>query len=200
MARIEARAAARLLRASVSASRNRERHRRGSAVMAPKTQAGLLAYLEGPVAAQLAQEVGHPVPTTFVFGHTHKPFVQAHTLAPFPSPVRVVNTGGWVVDSTMPEPVKGAAIVLIDDDLDVAILRCYQQGSDPGAYRVQITAAGDEPSPLVEQLSAAIDPGRDPWLSLAEAAAAAVADRNRQLANRLSSDIRSLETAADRER
>jgi len=198
IARVEARVAARLLRAGVSESRNRERHQRGNAVMAPKTAAGLLTYLEGPVATQLGHEVGHPVHTTFVFGHTHKPFVQEHTLAGFPGPVRVVNTGGWVVDSTVPEPVKGAVIVLIDDDLNVAILHCYQQGSDPSAYRVQIKAPGEEPNPLVEQLSAAIDPARDPWLSLAEAAAAAVAARSRQLASRLTSDIHSLETAADK--
>jgi UDP-2,3-diacylglucosamine pyrophosphatase LpxH len=198
MARVEARIAARLLRAGVSASQNRERHRRGDAVMAPQTAAGLVTYLQGPVAAQLGHEVGHPVETTFVFGHTHKPFVQTHTVTGFPGPVRVVNTGGWVVDSTLPEPVKGAAIVVIDDDLNVAILHCYQQGSDPGAYRVQIKSPGEEPNPLVEQLSAAIDPGRDPWLSLAEAAAAAVAARTRQLAGRLNADIRSLATVADK--
>jgi hypothetical protein len=198
VARLEARVAARLLRAGVGASRNRERHRPGNAVMAPQTVAGLVAYLEGPVAAQLGHEVGHPVPTTFVFGHTHKPFVQQRALTGYPAPVPVVNTGGWVVDSTTPEPVKGAAIVLIDDDLNVAILDCYRQGSDPAAYRVQVKAPGEEPNPLVEQLSATIDAGRDPWLSLAEAAATAVAARARQLTSRLNSDIRSLETAGDR--
>ena len=42
--------------------------------------------------------------TTFVFGHTHKPFSKYTTFTGYPGWVDVYNTGGWVVESVKPAP------------------------------------------------------------------------------------------------
>jgi hypothetical protein len=47
-------------------------------------QAGLREYLQGPVRGQLRQQLGHvPEEVTFVYGHTHKPFVDQWSVPGF---------------------------------------------------------------------------------------------------------------------
>jgi hypothetical protein len=145
------------------------------------------------VATQTAAEIGHPEDVTFVFGHTHKPFIESRTATAFATPVQVVNTGGWVVDTPQRNPVKGASVILIDDQLNVASLRCYTEGDTADSYRVTIdpvNATG--PNDLVDQLRASIDPDRDPWAQLAQAIQSAVSDRGQQLEDRLRSDASTL--------
>jgi hypothetical protein len=147
----------------------------------------------GPVATQATAEIGNPGEVTFVFGHTHKPFVEERTMATFSSPVAVVNTGGWVVDAPQLSPLKGASLVLIDDQLNVASVRCYTEGPDASSYRVRVDPSNSTgANELADQLRAAIDPDRDPWASLAQVTRTAVGDRGRQLADRLQADASTL--------
>ena len=107
------------------------RSERGTPTVAltPQGQAGLRSYLEGPVRDQLRQELGRiPEEVSFVYGHTHKPFVDRWSVAGFPAPVRIFNTGGWVVDTATPAPVQAGVAVLVNDDLDAASLQFYRQG------------------------------------------------------------------------
>lgn len=171
------------LGAAMKRSFRRERH--VQEVLSPTARTGLGDFLSGPLARQLSEEVGSPRQVTFLFGHTHKPFNSVSDVPGLPAAVSVVNTGGWVVDTPEPEPNKGAAVVLVDDHLDVAVLRCYAQGSDASA-NVRIEApAGQEHNPLVDALKNRVDPSRDPWLAFAEAVAAAESDRRVQLGVRL---------------
>ena len=94
---VEAHAVAELLRAGIGTA-VRERHC-GGIILSPHAETGLVSYLDGPVVTQMAAEIGAPGDVTFVFGHTHKPFVDVRTTTAFPAPVSVVNTGGWVVDT-----------------------------------------------------------------------------------------------------
>jgi hypothetical protein len=184
---IEAHAVAELLRAGVGTA-VRERHR-GGASLSPHAEAGLRTFLNGAVATQVTAEIGHPEDLTFIFGHTHKPFAEPRTLDAFPTPVNVVNTGGWVVDAPQVNPVKGAALILIDDELNVAAVRCYTEGPDASSYRLRIEPVGvGESNDLVDELRATIDPDRDPWLRLAQQTQSAVTDRGRQLVDRQNSD------------
>lgn len=188
----EAHAVSGLLRAGVGGAL-RERHRPGT-VLSEHAEKGLIDYLNGPVATQVAAEIGHPDDVTLIFGHTHKPFVGQRTAEAFASPVAVANTGGWVVDTPQPEAIKGASIILIDEGLHVAALRVYTEGSDPSSYRVSVEPVTDSASnPLVDELRASIDPDRDPWASLAQAIESTVGDRGRQLAERLSADASTLD-------
>ena len=104
-----------------------------SVALSTAGQTGLMNYLEGPVRGQLRQEWGYvPEEVTFVYGHTHKPFVDRRSVPGFPGPVSVANTGGWVVDTAVPAPVQAGVAVLVSENLDTASLQFYRQdaGSD----------------------------------------------------------------------
>lgn len=190
---LESRLVARALAAEVGRRLQRERHRKGT-TLSPQASAGLAAFLSGPVRAQLGELA--TCRTTFVFGHTHKPFADTRTIAGFPEPVTVVNTGGWVVDSIEPDPLKGAAVILVDEDANVAVLRFYTEGTDPAGFRLQITSGDPEAdNPLLSELASAIDPDRDPWRALGEVLATVVPLRGRQLGERLAAETSSLRQA-----
>lgn len=152
------------------------------AALSAAGQTGLRDYLEGPVRNQLRQEWGEvPENLSFVYGHTHKPFVTQQTLAGFPAPVDIVNTGGWVVDTSDPNVYQAGVAVLVSDDLDTASLQFYRQspGAAPSPVRLLDPPEGVEPSPWQKELASRIDPAREPWSSLAESAAELVAQRHR---------------------
>ena len=92
------------------------------------------------------------------------------------------------------DPIKGASLVLIDEELNVASVRCYTEGTDASAYQVRVEPSGPEgPNPLVDELRTAIDGDRDPWAGLAGVIQTAVGDRGRQLAGRLQADATTLD-------
>jgi hypothetical protein len=75
----------------------------------------------------------------------------------------------------------------------VASVCCYTEGADPSSYRPRVDAANPtEGNALVDELRATIDPDRDPWSALAQTIQATVADRGRQLADRLRADAAAL--------
>jgi hypothetical protein len=145
-------------------------------------QSGLRDYLQGPVRNQLRQEWGEvPENLSFVYGHTHKPFVARQALAGFPGAVDIVNTGGWVVDTSDPNVYQAGVAVLVNDDLDTASLQFYRQtpGSAPSPVRLLDPPEGVTPSAWQAELASRIDPAAEPWSSLAKSAADLVAQRHR---------------------
>ena len=145
-------------------------------------QTGLRNYLEGPVGGQLRQQLGHvPEEVTFVYGHTHKPFVDKWSVPGFPAPVYIANTGGWVVDTAAPAPVQAGVAVLVNEDLDAASLQFYRQspGSAPVPVQLLPPPAGGQPSAWHSELASRIDPAAPPWATLSESAANLVAQRYR---------------------
>jgi len=115
-----------------------------------------------------------------VYGHTHKPFVGRWSVAGFPAPVRVFNTGGWVVDTASPAPVQAGVAVLVNDDLDAASVQFYRQGA-AALSPVQLLPppAGEPPSAWQTELASRIDPAAEPWAALSASAAQAAAQRHR---------------------
>lgn len=145
-------------------------------------QTGLRNYLEGPVRGQLRQELGQvPEEVTFVYGHTHKPFVDQWSVPGFQTPVTIHNTGGWVVDTATPAPVQAGVAVLVNENLDAASLQFYRQGQDSAPVPVQFLPppAGRARSAWHSELASRIDPAAAPWSALAESAAQLVAQRHR---------------------
>jgi len=145
-------------------------------------QTGLRNYLEGPVRGQLRQQLGQvPEEVAFVYGHTHKPFVDQWSVPGFPSPVAIANTGGWVVDTAAPAPVQGGVAVLVNDDLDTASLQFYRQGTDSAPVPAQLLPppAGRPPSAWHAELASRIDPAAATWTAVSESAAELVAQRHR---------------------
>ena len=158
-----------------------ERHHPTNALSA-NAQKGLQAYLEGPLLAQLSGELDTVPPTTLVFGHTHKPFETTLNAKGFGAPVNLANTGGWVVDTIEANPLQGAAAVLVDEDLQVASVRLYDQQTDASAYRVRVAPVTDPDAPLVKRLKGLVQPDGGCWRALSEAVAVAVPERHRALA------------------
>ena len=161
-----------------------ERHHPGAA-LSPDADAGLEMYLAGPVAHELRRAFETPLPdTTFVFGHTHKPFVGTRGIAGYARPIAVVNTGGWVVDHPEAEPLKGASVVLVDDEANVVSLQLYRQRSDGAADPPAVVPADAHSIAFAEQVRSGIDATRDPWARFTTDVVATLADRRRELQNR----------------
>ena len=154
-----------------------------SATLSEAGQIGLRTYVEGPVRAQLQNELGSvPKDVSFVFGHTHKPFADIWSIIGYPSPVRIFNTGGWVVDTSVPAPVQGGVVVLVDEDLDVVPLQIYRQSAGTSRPPVQLLPykGGEGPPSLFRtEVAARIDPTTDPWASITAAATKLTEQRHR---------------------
>lgn len=160
--------------------------------LSPETERGLREYLEGPLLGQLAMECNGkpPAELTFAFGHTHKPFVDVVDAAGYPNPVSVMNTGGWVVDGLQPEPLHGAAAVLVDEDANSLLLRFYMQHEDPAEYRVVVqTPPGLPDTEFARRVRAIVESGHKPWSELSSTVADVVAQRNQTLAELIAAPI-----------
>ena len=167
----------------------RERHQ--PALLSPEAAEGLTNYLAGPVRTQLMADFeleDLPRRVDLVFGHTHKPFAGRRYTSDYPGPVVAHNSGGWVVDSTVSEPMKGASVVLIGADLEVVDLAVYRQEPDLADYRVQVCPVNDppdEPTPLRHEVQASLARNADQWADVATGAAETVVARQVQLEDRI---------------
>jgi hypothetical protein len=178
-----------LLASNVAAS---ERKTPKTALSA-KADVGLMAYLGGPMLKQLAGEAPGgdgrlPEQVKFIFGHTHKPFLDTRVVPGLANPVRIFNTGGWVVDTLEVEPLHGANVVLIDENLEVAAVRLYNQAANASAYRVRLDdSLPAEQGPFYQRLSEVLRPDDEVWKKFSAAAAGLVAEREKTLAKIIAS-------------
>ncbi len=128
---------------------------------------GIEQYLFGPSFRQLEDELGAvPGDLTFLFGHTHKPF-DKNMQRPDGGQVRVVNSGGWTVDTARATEMFGASIVFIGEDLETVPLRVFSDTPVGGARAVTLEegAAGSLASWIQARLSA--DGAQESWRALA---------------------------------
>ncbi|MFZ0668573.1 MAG: metallophosphoesterase [Acidimicrobiales bacterium] len=157
-----------------------ERHNPTSPLSA-NAQKGLQAYLEGPLFAQVSHELGRVPETTLVFGHTHKPFETTKQAAGFNGEVNLANTGGWVIDTVETNPLQGAAAVVVDEDLQVASVRLYDQQDQASEYKVRVAPVTAADSQLIKRLSGIVQPDKGSWQALSEAVSVAVPERHQAL-------------------
>jgi hypothetical protein len=168
--------------------RNSARAERGmsSAALSPKGRAGLCSYLEGVVASQVKDQLGSsPSRSRFVFGHTHKPFLEGWDVKGFTGPMTIANTGGWVVDTATAAPCQGGAMVVVDDDLNSAVLVAYQQDTD-GVAPARVLPEPPEiagTNPLPAYISERLAADDQPWKAVGGAAQFEVGYRWRLQAN-----------------
>ena len=94
-----------------------------------------------------------------------------------------------MVDAVQAEPLKGASVVLVGDDLEVVDLCIYRQEPDPSHYRVSVTPINDppdEPTPFRDWLTnVGVRPDEEPWAEMADLAARTVRQRQYQLEQRI---------------
>jgi hypothetical protein len=167
--------------------RHMARSERGTpdVTLSPQSRLALRSYLEGPLHRQIQEDIGGvPTDVGFIFGHTHKPFVEDWTLAGYPGSVRISNTGGWVVDTADPALTQGGVAVLLDDDLNMASLEFYRQTADGRTAPVQLLkpsgdAQGAGAGAHTQALASSLEPTEEPWAAVSIAAAELVAERHR---------------------
>lgn len=143
--------------------------------LSPSSIAGLRSYLSGAVLAQMAEELDPsclPKHTTFIFGHTHKPFEDQLVVAGFARPVSIYNTGGWILDTGLLSTVEGASVVFVDDQLNTAALRLFSPPVNGCMAGVEVVTADPSPgkSDLVTALEGAVDRNKDLWDRFSDAA------------------------------
>jgi hypothetical protein len=163
-----------------------EKRKPGEA-LTEEAQRGLKGYIDGPLATQISTECKKPMraQTTFVFGHTHKPFSASMKCEHFPDLLSVYNSGGWVVDTADPERAHGGAIVLADEKLNVVSVRMYNESENQDRSPVKVETADGIKNPLSEQVSRLVDNDKDPWVSFAKVAAASVDIYHQRFRDRL---------------
>ncbi|MDD9977977.1 MAG: hypothetical protein OXQ30_09645 [Boseongicola sp.] len=139
------------------------------------TAGGIADYMNGPTVAQFKQEQMDEPPNdmSLIFGHTHKPFEDRLALDAYPNAVGVVNTGGWVLDTTLLATVEGASAVFIDDDLNVGVLKLFAPPANGETIPVSVSGfdgPGTE-NPMVDKLKSALAATQEQWDKVAEVAA-----------------------------
>lgn len=137
-------------------------------VMSVKDVEDLRWYLSGAVKLQLEQArlEASALDLTFVFGHTHKPFEDELPVAGFDRPVGVFNTGGWVMDQPTMTTTQGAAAVFIDDALNVASLRLFNDPVNGTIAPVRARGVGgfrDRDNPMLAALAVGIARTAGAW-------------------------------------
>jgi hypothetical protein len=140
---------------------------------------GLQWFVQDVVRSQMRCEHDQilPADSTFLFGHTHKPFQREMTFTGYTHPLKVYNSGGWVVDTVNISPVHGAAVLLIDGALETVSVRMYNQAASRRDYAVRVEALpsqGTTQSAFFQQVKAAVANRRDPWKTFSELVAEAV--------------------------
>jgi hypothetical protein len=166
-----------------------------SGVLSPGARKALGTYI-GALRQRVQSDLGGPPDdASLILGHTHKPFAEWWAGDAWPGGgIGVLNTGGWVVDHRDPRPLEGGAVALVDDDLNVALVRLYQQVEDPSAWSITVETAGDRAGEFAGLLRGFIDPGTPPWSTFAASAAGLVLERRREIETALAEELRDLGT------
>jgi predicted phosphodiesterase len=96
-------------------------------------QAMLSRFADHYLQNELASEGLRPAEnrTSFVFGHTHKPFLDTLRGEAF-GRLSVANSGGWIVESEEYRPIYGPGLVLGTNNGDLALVT-YRLDSEPGS-------------------------------------------------------------------
>ena len=139
-----------------------------STVLATDELADLRWYLSGPVATQMRDERINEVPDqiAFIFGHTHKPFQDQLSVPGFTLPVAIYNTGGWVLDQPTLMPCQGASAILLDDALDIAALRLFNDPVNGVMAGVHVEGIGgwlDQQNPFLLAVTVAVASEAERW-------------------------------------
>lgn len=160
-----------------------------SEVMSASDVADLRWYLSGPVHTQLHREgLADPaaLELAFVFGHTHKPFQDELPTPNYHRPVAIYNTGGWVMDQPTMASTQGAAAVFIDEALNIASLRLFNDPLNGTMAPVAAQGVGgfrDALNPMLAALADGVARTAGAWQVFSDAAQRATETRAAGLLN-----------------
>ena len=185
--------------------RGAESQRDGYAeVMSTDDVADLRWYLSGPVKLQLEQAGLKPseLDFSFVFGHSHKPFEDELPVPGYDRPVGIFNTGGWVMDQPTMTSTQGASAMFIDDALNIASLRLFNDpvnGRVPPVHARGIGGFRDRDNPMLAALAAGIERSAPAWEAFSRHAQQATQSRATLLLDEFfSASVRAMASARTR--
>ena len=140
-------------------------------VLTPDATQGLKAFMEIFVMNQLRHELNGYIPPniSFIFGHTHKPFQQLMNYTGYTTPVKVYNSGGWVVDTMKPQPLHGGSVLLVDEHMDVIVLQMYKEGKHNVTLE-ELKDVNEKSCDFYQRVNKLIDMKQEPWSSFASIA------------------------------
>ncbi|HLC16275.1 MAG TPA: metallophosphoesterase [Thermodesulfovibrionia bacterium] len=149
--------------------------------LSEESEKGFKAFMEHPLYMQIIQENKKiPQDLTFVFGHTHKPFQDVRQFEGYPGRVKVYNTGGWVVENPIDrDPLIGASVVLVDDELNTTSIRLYNEAQSMSDYKVKVEQADSQANnQFHNRIKALVDSDLNKkWQAFSKEAAFAVEQR-----------------------
>ncbi|AFM27515.1 metallophosphoesterase [Desulfomonile tiedjei] len=183
------------------------------APLSPDGLKQLFRYMEGPLHAQIRYEIlairekknelkdkddkpdffkGEVAPpTTFIFGHTHKPYMHHEAFAGYKDGVDVYNSGGWVVDTLDPNPLHGGSIVLVDDRLNVAAINMYKETKNNSISPIEFERLpSSSPSPVMDEIGRIQFAQENTWRTFSEVVAQTIPIRRKYLRKRVFSSLR----------
>jgi len=158
---------------------------------------GLHWYLSKPLYRQILEafmpdgrlEPANPktieTDTTFIFGHTHKPFQDSLGVKGFKAPVKILNTGGWVVDQPGFSSVQGGAVIFVDEQLNSASLRLFQapvNGEMPAVQAQGVSDSESDSNTLLKRMQENLDP--EHWTAFQSSACEAIELRAMEVRDR----------------
>ena len=152
-------------------------------VLTPDATAGLKDFMETFVMNQLRHELNGYIPpnVSFIFGHTHKPFQQIENFDGYSSPVKLYNSGGWVVDTMQQQPLHGGSVILVDEHMDVIVLQMYKEGKLKVTLE-ELKGVNEKSCEFYERVNRIINTQQEPWSGFATIVAEEVALRYKYLA------------------
>jgi UDP-2,3-diacylglucosamine pyrophosphatase LpxH len=176
----------------VAAARERGNQR---GVLSDGARKALSTYI-GALRRRVETDLGElPAESSLILGHTHKPFAEWWTDDAWPgNGIAVLNTGGWVVDHHEPQPFAGGAVALISDDLDVALVRMYQQIDRPAKWHIDVETVDGHADDFADRLRRQIAADSPPWSTFTTAAAKLVVARRREIETALQEELQRLDT------
>jgi UDP-2,3-diacylglucosamine pyrophosphatase LpxH len=109
-------------------------------VLSDEIRENLKNYLNHILFRQLKRELKNDPPSelSFVFGHTHKPFFESHSLSNYSKPIHVYNTGGWVIDTVNKKESYGGAMILVDEELNICPVQIFRESDSKEINKVAI--------------------------------------------------------------
>jgi metallophosphoesterase superfamily enzyme len=157
---------------------------------------GLHWYLSKPLYRQILEASKHlnlpehanpkiiETETTFIFGHTHKPFQDSLGVKGFKAPVKILNSGGWVVDQPGFSSIQGGAVIFVDEQLNSASLRLFQapvNGEMP-AVKAEGVSEVESDNTLLKRMQENLDP--EHWRAFQSSACEAIELRAMEVRDR----------------
>lgn len=90
-----------------------------------------------------------------------------------------------MVDTRQTEPAHGGALILVDEDLNVASVRMYNETQNHHGSPVKVETVGGLGNPLSAYLAKIVNGDQEPWLSFSGVVAETVEVYHKRFRERL---------------